>query len=97
MTAPYYLNDTVPLSFQVTNVFGDAAVSSGTVDVYDPSATKRVVADAVTVQNINEVVYIVLTAITNTAGSYDAWFTLTFSDSTIRTHKMTFSVTDRPA
>lgn len=100
MATPYYLNDTVTMSFQITNAFGDAAPSTVTVDVFDPSGTKRINNASGTVANTNEISYTVdqddgAVNTTNIAGDYTSFFEIVFDDSTRRTHKVTFTVTTR--
>ena len=100
MAAPFYLNDTATLSFQVTNAFGDATVTSATVDVFDPADTKRTADASATLANGNELTYTVdqddaSVNTTNIAGTYTLYFEVLFNDNTRRTHKVTFVVVTR--
>lgn len=101
-SSPYYLNDTMSVSFQLTNIFGAVVPSSVTVDVYNPAGTKVVNNAAGTIQNTNEILYVVDAAdaggnVTLTAGVYEIFFEIVFADSTRRTHKETRTVTTRKA
>lgn len=100
MAAPYYLNDTITVKFTASNIFGDATPSSVTVDVFDPNDVKIVNNDTGTVQNTNEIEYVLDqddsgNNAADLAGDYTFYFEMTFSDSTRRTHKVTKTVTDR--
>ncbi len=96
MVAPYYIGDTVPVAVQVTDTFGDSAVSSGLLDVYNANGTQVVTDQAMTLTNTNELSYVVTASELLTAGVYDAYVTVTLADAQIRTHKLSFTITTRP-
>lgn len=91
MPAPYWVGDQVPLSFTAKDGNGNGP-SSSTVDIYDHENVLAVDNGSATVASTT-VSYTVAGAVTDTAGTYRAVFTLTWSG-LVRQHVTHFLIRD---
>lgn len=90
MAAPFYVDNDVPLSFDVTDDAGDINPTSATVDVWDPTGTQIVTADSATVST-NNVSYSVSDLVVLLVGTYVANFHVILPTGDVRTHSITFA------
>ena len=90
MAAPYYLGNTIPLIFTVSE--GDVALSpsSVTIRIVKPDKTVDETSEA-TITN-DEVECLVPASITDEAGIYQVYFKMNLPNYLTRTHKRTFEV-----
>ena len=91
---PYYMGDTVPLRFKIVNEFGPVKAEASEIIIYTPDNSRIDNIDAVIADDL--ISYIVPTTVTSLAGSYTVFFTNTFAGGMIRTHKMHFTIAEKP-
>lgn len=89
--APYYTGDNVRLGFTITDADGAVNPSVAQVKIVKPDDSVTDIVEA-TIKG-SEVSYIVPIDVTDLAGVYIAYFELTLPGTLIRTHRMSFSIT----
>ena len=90
MAAPYYLGNTIPLIFTVSEGVGPVTPGSVTIRIVKPDRT----VDETVEGNIDndKVNCLVPASVTNEAGTYQVYFKMNLPNYLVRTHKMTFEV-----
>ncbi len=94
MVAPYYIGDSVPLKFTITDENGPVNPTNADVKIVKPDDT--VVTGYSGSISGNEVTFTVPSSVTDTPGRYTVFFELTLPGSLIRTHPIEFDILWRP-
>ena len=90
MVAPYYLGNTIPLIFTVSEGGVALSPSSVTIRIVKPDKTVDETSEAIITND--EVECLIPASITDEAGTYQVYFKMNLPNYLIRTHKMTFEV-----
>ncbi len=90
VVAPYYLGNTIPLIFTVSEGGVALSPSSVTIRIVKPDNTVDETSEAIITND--EVECLVPTSITDEAGTYQVYFKMNLPNYLVRTHKMTFEV-----